>query len=124
MEAPLGPARPEDFPAKPQWVTVLNQEEKGSDVKLAVHMVNDAHLGLYEVAVVISNDSDLAEAFRIVKGERRLKVGLLCPADRPTTSLKRYSSFVRSIDTSALAASQFPETMQDGKGWFHKPSNW
>ncbi|MFW5857215.1 MAG: NYN domain-containing protein, partial [Planctomycetota bacterium] len=49
---------------KPQYVEVIKTEEKGSDVNLAVHLVNDAHLDLFDVGVVVSNDSDLFEALR------------------------------------------------------------
>ena len=44
-----------DDPA--QTVKVLKTEEKGSDVNLAAHLVNDGHLGRYETAVLITNDS-------------------------------------------------------------------
>ena len=43
-------------------VKILKTEEKGSDVNLAVHLLNDAWLDKYDCAVVVSNDSDLAEA--------------------------------------------------------------
>lgn len=56
-------------------VEVFRTEEKGTDVNLAVHLVNDAHKDAFDCAVVISNDSDLAEAMRIVKDERRKRVG-------------------------------------------------
>jgi len=47
-------------------VKIVKTEEKGSDVNLAVHLLNDAWLNLYDCAVVISNDSDLAESCRLV----------------------------------------------------------
>jgi hypothetical protein len=37
---------------------IIKTEEKGSDVNLAVHLLNDACLDRYDCAVVISNDSD------------------------------------------------------------------
>jgi uncharacterized LabA/DUF88 family protein len=46
---------------------VIHTEEKGSDVNLGVHLVNDAWLNRYDCAVVVSNDSDLAEAISLVK---------------------------------------------------------
>jgi len=42
-----------------QQVKVIKTEEKGSDVNLATHLVNDGHRGRYETAVLITNDSDL-----------------------------------------------------------------
>lgn len=50
-----------------QWVRVDKTEEKGSDVNLATHLVRDAFKGLFEWAVVISNDSDHREPVRIVR---------------------------------------------------------
>jgi len=37
---------------------------KGSDVNLAVHLLNDSLLDKYDCAVIVSNDSDLAESLR------------------------------------------------------------
>ena len=41
-----------------QYAHVLIPEEKGSDVNLAVHLLNDAHRDKFDVAYVMSNDSD------------------------------------------------------------------
>ncbi|MCL6495512.1 MAG: NYN domain-containing protein [Ignavibacterium sp.] len=37
---------------------VIKTEEKGSDVNLAVHLLNDAWLNKYDCAIIVSNDSD------------------------------------------------------------------
>ena len=50
----------------PQKVWVDKTEEKGSDVNLAAQLLKDAFGGRFEVAVVVTNDSDLAEPVRIV----------------------------------------------------------
>ena len=54
---------------RPTMAHVYRSEEKGTDVNLAVHLVHDAHLGHFDAAVVISNDSDLAGAVHIVRRE-------------------------------------------------------
>lgn len=46
---------------------VLERKEKGSDVNLAVHLVNDAWRDQFDCAVIISGDSDLVESMRLVK---------------------------------------------------------
>lgn len=56
---------------------------------LAVHLIHDGHLGAYEVAVLITSDSDLAEAVRIVRHDLGLPVGIQCPCRRPSIVLKR-----------------------------------
>ena len=62
-----------------KYVRVIKTEEKGSDVNIATHIVNDGHTGAYQVAVIISNDSDLVEPVKIVRQELKLPVGVLNP---------------------------------------------
>ena len=52
-----------------ELVKVYLPEEKGSDVNLAVHMVYEATQDQYDVALVLTNDTDMSEAFRIVSTE-------------------------------------------------------
>jgi hypothetical protein len=54
-------------------VEVLKTEEKGSDVNIAAHLVNDAHKGRFEAAVLITNDSDLLTPMQIVRRELKEK---------------------------------------------------
>jgi hypothetical protein len=81
-------------------------------------------LDLYDTAVVISNDSDLAEPIRIVTREIGKKVGILCPAKHPVYELYEVASFYKPIRRSVLAASQFPEILEDRRGIFRKPPSW
>lgn len=53
-----------------KFCKVVKTEEKGSDVNLAVHLINDYWLNEYDCAVVISNDSDLAEPLRLIKQKK------------------------------------------------------
>jgi|PersoiStandDraft_1058852.scaffolds.fasta_scaffold141252_2 uncharacterized LabA/DUF88 family protein len=64
---------------RPTMVRVLRSEEKGTDVNLAAHLVHDAHRNRFEAAAVISNDSDLKEAVRIVRREVGKVVGVFTP---------------------------------------------
>ena len=50
-----------------KFVYVIRTEEKGTDVNLAVNLLNDMWLDKYDCAVIISNDSDLAEAMCLVR---------------------------------------------------------
>lgn len=110
------------------FVNVLRTEEKGSDVNLATHLVNDAHNGEIECAVVVSNDSDLAEPMRIVGSELGLLVGLISPTTNngrhPSRQLTQHASFIKSVRKSALVNSQFPTELQDSNGNFRKPLSW
>ncbi|HDH03569.1 MAG TPA: NYN domain-containing protein [Actinobacteria bacterium] len=50
-------------------VEVLKTEEKGSDVNLATYLLLDAFKKRCDTAVVMTNDSDLAEPVRIARTE-------------------------------------------------------
>jgi uncharacterized LabA/DUF88 family protein len=111
-------------PQKMRFATVIRTEEKGSDVNLAVHMVDDGYKGLYDSAVMITNDSDLVETIRIVRNELGKSVGILNPQKYPSKILIRHASFIKQIRSGVLQASQFPLTISDKKGTFNKPKSW
>jgi uncharacterized LabA/DUF88 family protein len=108
-------------------VEVIDNEEKGSDVNLATHLVLDACRGAYEVAMIISNDSDLQEPMRVVKHDLGKRVGLITPVKgkQPMNpQLRQHADFVKRVGDSVLRASQFPATMTDNGGRFHQPAKW
>lgn len=107
-----------------QRVWVDKTEEKGSDVNLASHLLRDAYLRRFEVAVLVTNDSDLAEPVRIVSQEIKLPIGILNPHQYHSRELRQYATFVKRIRQGELASSQFPPTLTDGKGSFSKPNGW
>jgi uncharacterized LabA/DUF88 family protein len=111
-------------PGAQRYENVIKTEEKGSDVNLAVQLVADAFRGRFEAAVVISNDSDLAEAVRIVRHELRLTVGILNPHQHPSRSLLANASFMKPIRRGVLRACQLPSPLSDAEGLIHKPARW
>ena len=109
---------------KSPYVEVLRTTEKGSDVNLASNLLIDGIRNDYDVAIVISNDSDLLEPIKFVISDMGKKVGLLNPQKHASTDLARHATFIKSIRKGVLAASQFPQTLTDRNGSFHKPSTW
>jgi uncharacterized LabA/DUF88 family protein len=108
----------------PRRVQVYKTEEKGSDVNIAAHLINDGHKGLYNVAVLVTNDSDLVEAVRIVRYELGLRVGILNPHPKPSRELRQHATFIKPIRKGVLASCQFPPTLQDATGAIQKPPSW
>lgn len=108
----------------PRTVEVWRTSEKGSDVNLATRMLIDAYRKRCEVVVLISNDSDLAGPLRVVRDELGLRVGVLDPSARANKTLHAASTFYKHIRAGALAASQFPQEMEDAQGRFTKPPDW
>ena len=107
-----------------QYVRVLKTEEKGSDVNLATHLLHDAHMGRFDIAVVVSNDSDLLEPIKIVREQLGKKVGILNPHKNPSRALLPHIDFIKQIRAGVLQASQFSPTLTDQHGTFTKPTAW
>ena len=108
------------------FVTVHDTEEKGSDVNLAAHLINDGWQDRYDVAVVISQDTDLLEPLRMVKDEINKPIGLIwCDGKDVGKNMRRVSSFVRHITPHRLSASQLPTPIMGTNGHLiYKPPSW
>lgn len=105
-------------------VKIIKTEEKGSDVNIAVHLLNDAWLNNYDCAIIVSNDSDLAESMKLVKKYPPNKIlGLIMPGKgHPSKVLMKHSDFVKRIRTGILQLSQLPNPIP--KTNIYKPTDW
>jgi hypothetical protein len=103
---------------------VLRTEEKGSDVNLATLLLTDGFDGDYELAVVISNDSDLKLAIEIVRNRLGLPVGVLNPQKVTSWALQKIATFYRPIREGPLKGSQLSLTLTDAQGTITKPASW
>ena len=77
-----------------------------------------------DIAVVITNDSDLLAPIRIVREELGKTVGILNPQKHPSRALLPHIDFIKQIRSGGLAASQFAQRLTDVNGAFTKPSDW
>jgi len=109
-----------------KFVEVIKTEEKGSDVNLAINALNDAWLGRYDCAVIVSNDSDLSEALRIIKQQLKKRIILATPGEAitrpPSFQLKRWAMATIPITNSALSRSQLPTRISGTN--LKKPDAW
>lgn len=101
-------------------------EEKETDVSIAVALVEDAVNDLYDVAILISADSDLCPAIRAV---RRLapdkRIIAVFPPGRRADALRRACDGVRHLDEVSLRNSQLPDEVPGPAGLAYKrPSHW
>jgi len=106
------------------YALVIKNEEKGTDVNIASHLVHDAHHSLFEKAVVISNDSDLVTPIKIVTKEIGLPLTIVSPFDRNSIQLKAVASDVKHLRRGLLKVSQFSEKLIDETGEFYIPESW
>ena len=103
---------------------VVRTEEKASDVNLAVHLLNDSWLDAYDCAVVVTNDSDIAEAMRLVKQHHHKLIGLATPGNRhPSRQLMAHADFSLHIrNKTVLQQSQLPLVIPGTT--IRKPTAW
>lgn len=101
-------------------------EEKGTDVNLGTHLVNDAHLNKFDVAVIVSNDSDLSEAVKIVCSEIGKEVWVInpCLGSPSNKTLTKHATEIRVLREGQVKVSQFQSPMTDSVGSFTKPASW
>lgn len=95
----------------PNKIEIFKAEEKGSDVNLALHVLNDAWADAYDCAVIVSNDSDLATALKMVREQQKKVIGLITPGApkrNPSWQLRQFSSFIKIIRPWALEKSLLP----------------
>lgn len=107
-------------------VEVIKTEEKGSDVNIATYLLIDAFRRDSDLAVVVSNDSDLCEPIRVVKDEFKLPVGLLIPHSRTSEALRALRpTFLKQVRRGPLSACQFPDPVIDSRGRkITRPTSW
>ena len=104
-------------------------QEKETDVRMALQMVLDAMHDNFDVALVISADSDLVPAVEAVKAEFGKTVIIIHPPKRHGSALIEAADGDRFISRSWLNQSQFADPLvvpkRNGKEkTFRKPENW
>ena len=108
----------------PRTVEILNAEEKGSDVNLASYLLLDGFENDYEMAVVISNDSDLKLPIRMTRTKLGKQIGVIDPSNKTSFELREAASWYRRLRRGPLSASLFSDTLSDAQGDFTKPVSW
>ena len=106
-------------------------EEKRTDVNIAVTMVDDAYQDRCDQFVLVSGDSDLVPAVRLIRDRfPSKKIVVYIPAARDTLrsgayELRAAAHVARSIPLNLLARAQFPAQVPNGTGGhWQKPASW
>lgn len=109
-----------------RFVDVHDTEEKGSDVNLAAHLLHDGWRNEYDVALVMSQDTDLLEPLRMVRDDLGKTVGLVwLDGSQPSRRWRGCVSFIRQASRPRLRAAQFPPRLMGRDGHpISKPAEW
>jgi uncharacterized LabA/DUF88 family protein len=104
----------------------LSHEEKETDVNIAIHLVKGAFQNEYDTAILVTNDTDLIPAIKMVKiNFPQKKIGVLFPIDRWSSELNQVADFFRKTQKKNLSKSQFPDTLTLPSGIeLSKPASW
>ena len=106
--------------------TWRDYEEKMTDVNIAIQLLTDAFDDGFDVALVISGDSDLTTPIQRVRQRFPAKrVIVAFPPRRQSSELKRSASGFLSIGEDKLRASQFPDPVVKPNGFaLQRPATW
>jgi len=106
-----------------RWTT---HDEKMTDVNIATELLTDATDDRFDVALLVTADSDLTRPIQIVR-ERfpAKKVVMAFPPDRNSERLKQVASGYMHIGRDVLRASQLPDQVRKPDGFvLHRPIEW
>jgi uncharacterized LabA/DUF88 family protein len=103
----------------------LSHEEKLTDVNIALQVVHDAVLDVYDRALIITADSDLIPAIDMVHTLSPGKdVGVMLPIGRNSYDLKGKADFHQKMTQNMLRKSLFPDIIHAGNDVITKPDTW
>jgi uncharacterized LabA/DUF88 family protein len=105
--------------------TYKTHEEKRTDVNIALKILCDAIDNLYDKALIISADSDLAPAISAVhKYTPEKRVGVMFPIGRNNYDLRQQADFRIKMHQKLLQDCQFPDEIKSGDNIIQRPEEW
>lgn len=124
----IDPANPDRPYSDCAQVQAWKLEEKQSDVNLALHAYHDAVQGDVDHIVIVTNDTDIAPALKMVREFTNVKIGLVVPTRDgqriPNNDLSKLAHWTRKhITEDELKASQLPRVIPGRKATV-KPDSW
>ncbi len=111
------------FSCGAQW---MSHEEKITDVQIAVELLGDAVDDRFDVALVISADSDLAPPITAVRARFPNKtIAVACPPERRSQKLQSVANGYFTLGRKVIQDSQFPDAVLKANGFvLTRPTKW
>ncbi len=120
-----------NFKEKDRHCKLCNQifkikEEKESDVNIAIHLFREAHEDNFDSAVLLTNDTDLVPAIKMIRIVfPKKRIGVLFPMGRWSTELKNACHFYKFIERRDLEKCQLPDQITLANGIIlNRPPEW
>ena len=104
----------------------LAPKEKMTDVNIATEMLQDAFLDKYDMAMLISGDSDLIPPIRAIHNNfKKKRVFVAFPPERFNSAISIESKGNMIIGKKNLKSSQFEDVVISVTGYpLKKPAEW
>ena len=101
-------------------------EEKMTDVNIATELFRDAYRNQYDVALLISADSDLCRPIASVRRDFPDKrIVVVFPPGRSSKQLRECASAFFTIGRKKLLDARFPDQVTTRGGYLvHRPASW
>lgn len=102
------------------------QKEKQTDVSIAVELIMDAHRDIFDVAILISGDSDLVPAIKAVSEINSKKQITPCfPPKRHSNEIRGLTKGILHVTETDLRNCQLPDEIRMPNGYVIKrPQRW
>lgn len=113
-----------EFCPSPEMLEIRYTEEKGSDVALGAYLLRDSYVADMEMAVVVTNDTDLETPMRIAREEIGMRIALVSPYKVAHRNLEAHADSVKKLRRKPVANSLLPWTLEDERGQIHCPELW
>lgn len=103
-----------------------NSKEKMTDVNIATHMIIDAFKDKYDLAMLVSGDSDLVPPIRAIhENFNKKSVFVAFPPSRQNVSVRNAAKGSMPIGRKKLVDSQLPDIVTKTNGFeLRRPGEW
>jgi len=107
-------------------IQLATHEEKQTDVNIGIEMIRSGYKDEFDIALLISGDTDFHPIVRMLKTEfKNKKIWVVVPNKAIVKPLDKIADRCSTINEKHLADSQFPEKITLGSGReITKPSTW
>ncbi|MBN8690243.1 MAG: NYN domain-containing protein [Armatimonadetes bacterium] len=117
VEVVLGAFKEKGLKCKKCQAKWKGHEEKESDVNLAIHLLSDSMCGLIDIAYLVTTDSDLAPAVRMVRAKTSVEVITVATPNRThSREILSETTSRRKIQPELLAQCLMPKRVLDVEG--------
>lgn len=125
LEAATEECRVCDKSSRPGFVRGYRASEKLTDVNIATSLLQDAYENKADSFVLISGDSDLSPAARIVRYSVKKQIIVLNPQRSICNELRKYSTLYRNLDVNVAEGCLMPRSFESKDGRvIHCPEAW